>query len=189
MANPLKSEMSDLEREIQERFNPNYSRKFSSTAREASESKYVQDLVLPENSRGRLPLTREDFVVEENPARVEWERQVRKFLARLNPEFGHRITGPMIYEWATGISIKELQEAEGATERDPRGGGQLGSANAHLRHINAILRDYFGTPKKTSIMGRSIGRAYTVRPWFRVKNKKPMCLTLWPEWQERTLDQ
>jgi len=185
---PRKTTPSDIERELQARFNPGNVERFSSTAVEAAKAEYVEALVLPEESRGRMPFTRDAFVINENPARVEWERQVRKFLVRLNSDFGHRITAPMIYEWTTGIKIKDLQVAEGVDPTNWHGGAHLGSANMHLRHINAILFEYFGKPYKTTIMGRQVGKAYTVKPGFRIKIKKPICLTLWPEWDEGTLN-
>ena len=184
---PRKTTPSQLERDLQARFNPENTVRFSSTAQEAAGSEYVEQLVLPEDSRGRMPFTRDAFVINENPAKVEWEREVRKFLSKLNADFGHRITAPMIYEWTTGIAIKDLAEAEGVADNSPRGGANLGSANSHLRHINWVLREYFGKPYKTTIMGRAVGKAYTVRPAFRVQKKKPACLTLWPEWDEGTL--
>jgi hypothetical protein len=181
-------EASEIEKEIQARFNPDNTRRFTSTAVEAAESTYVKDLALPAEKRGTLPMTRDAYAVNENPARVEWEREVRKFLARLNSDFGHRITAPMIYEWTTGISIKDLVKAEGVDESEYRGGAQNGSANSHLRHINAILKEYFGTPYKTTIAGRPVGRAYTVRRHFKVSRKRPVSITLLPEWEEGTLD-
>ena len=188
MVDPRKVEPSEIEKEIQARFNPENMERFSSTAQDAAKADYVEALVLPDESRGRMPFTRADYVLNENPARVEWERQVRKFLSKLNKDFGHRITAPMIYEWTTGITIKELQELEGVDLENWHGGAANGSANMHLRHINAILREYFGKPYKTTIMGRPVGKAYTVRPQFKVKFKKPVCLTLWPEWDEGTLN-
>jgi len=184
---PRKTEPSDIERELQARFNPGNMDRFSSTAQEVAKADYVEALVLPEESRGRMPYSRADLIIEENPARVEWERQLRKFLAKLNSDFGHRITAPMVYEWTTGIKITELAEAEGVDPKNWHGGARNGSANMHLRHLNALLFAYFGKPYKTTIMGRQVGKAYTVRPSFRVKNKKPVSLTLWPEWDEGTL--
>jgi hypothetical protein len=177
--------ISDLERELQARFNPEKSRKFSSTVDEGVQpSAYVQDLALPDESRGRLPLTKDTYVINENPARVEWEREVRKFLNQLNSDFGHRITAPMVYEWVTGIDLRDLINPQA----NPQGGGQWGIANVHLRHINWVLKEYFGTAYKTKIAGRPVGKAYTVRPYFRVKDKKPANLTLWPEWEQKTLN-
>lgn len=184
-----KHELSDVEKELRARFDPNNRVRFSSTAKQAPSSDYVKDLVLPESERGRLPLTRDKFIASENPALVEWERQTRKFLKRLNNDFGHRVTAAMVYEWATGISIRDLQIAEGIDPDAPgRGPSPYGSASMHLRHINKILTDYFGKSYKTMIAGRTVGKAYKVRQYFQVVYKKPMCLTLWPEWDEGTLN-
>lgn len=185
---PRRSEPTEAELEIQRRFDPANADRFSSVAQEAARGILVQKLSLPEEERGPMPFTKERMVTNENPLRVEWEREVRKFLRRLD-EDGHRITAPMIYEWTTGISLRELRKAEGVDDDQWRGGAGSGSANTHLRHINAILLGYFGKPYKTTIMGRHVGRAYTVRKNFRVKDKKPMSLNLWPDWKEGTLDQ
>lgn len=181
-------ELSEVERALQARFNPTNLERFTSTAGEVKTSEYIKELAVPDSARGRMPLTQDKYVIHENPARVEWERQVRKFLFRLNTrDSGHRVTAPMIFEWTTQISIKELAEMEGVADRDPRGGGATGSANMHLRHINAIMKEYFGTPYKTTIANRPVGKAYKVNQYFRIENKKPISLTLWPEWENGTL--
>jgi hypothetical protein len=181
-------ELIDIERELQARHNPSIRRQFSSTALEPKTSEYIEDLALPVESRGRMPLTQEKFVISENPQRVSWEREVRTALDQLSDKTAHRITAPMIYEWATGISIADLIEAEGLQDVSPRGGGQNGSANAHLRHINWVLTQYFGKGYKTKIAGREVGKAYKIRQGFRVRLKRPANLTLWPEWENGTLN-
>ncbi|QNN98049.1 hypothetical protein SEA_FEDE_1 [Microbacterium phage Fede] len=182
------STLSDIERALQARHNPTNPKQFASTTIEPEGSAYVKELSLPDTSRGRMPMTQEKFVVHENPARVEWERQLRKFIKRLNTrDTGHRITAPMVFEWTTGLSISEIAKAEGVAGNDPRGGGANGSANMHLRHLNALLKDYFGTPYKTKIAGRQVGKAYKVPQHFKIDTTKPKCLTLWPEWYNGTL--
>lgn len=194
MAKDPRNPVSNLERQLQERFDPANLRRFTSTAREAAESTYVAELTVPEDSRGIMPYTKSEFVISENPLRVEWEREVRKFLIKLPNYTSHRVTAPMIYEWATNIKIKDLEEAdtrnEIITDEAPglRSKTNMGRLNVHLRHINWVLREYFGKPYKTKIMGREVGRAYVVRQHFRVKLKKPANLTLWPEWSEGTLN-
>jgi len=177
----------ELHERLSKIYDPNKLTRFTSTAIEAKKAEDVEALVLPDDERARLPFTRADFVIKEDPRRVQWEREVRKFLSGLSRNKGHKVTGPMIYEWATGVSLIELAKEEGTLDADGRGGGRWGSANVHLRHINAILVDYFGKPYKTTILGRHVGKAYTVRPHFNVRHKKPACLTLWPEWEEGTL--
>jgi hypothetical protein len=177
----------DIHKELERMFDSKNNIRFTSTATEAAKADELEQLVLPEEERGRMPFTRSDFVIKEDPARVFWEREVRKFLGRLPKEKGHKVTGPMIYEWATGISLKDLMKEEGTEDHNGKGGGRWGSANRHLRHINWVLREYFGKPYKTTILGRQVGQAYTVRPWFEVKKKKPACLTLLPEWDEGVL--
>lgn len=202
------TERSEIERMLAEHF-PSESSRFTSTAEEPQSSEYVKELARPVELRGRVPLTLESFVISENPARVEWERQVRIFLGQLSQEKAHRVTAPMIYEWTTGISIRELAARERAEEiarrralaiergDDPdsivlpetwRGGAASGSANMHLRHINWVLKEYFGTPHKTTIAGRPVGRAYAVRKYFKIKLKKPANLTLIPDWEANTLE-
>lgn len=186
--------VSDLEKELQAQFNPANLQRFSSKAQEAARGDYVRDLVLPAEERGLMPYTKEEFVVSENPLRVEWERVVRQFIKRLSIHTSHRITAPMIYEWATGIRIKDLEEADLKhilLTDEPEGvkaQTNMGRLNVHLRHINWVLKEYFGKPYKTKIMGREVGRAYTVRYNFRVEHKKPANMTLWPEWSEGTLN-
>lgn len=182
------TERSDIEKMLQEQF-PTESPRFTSTAEEPKRSEQVQQLVRPRELRGRVPLTLESFVVNENPARVEWERHVREFLGQLTENQAHRVTAPMIFEWTTGISIKELAKAEGVDPSAWRGGAASGSANMHLRHINWVLKEYFGDPHKTTIAGRAVGKAYAVRKYFRVRLKPPANLTLKPDFEEGTLDQ
>ena len=202
------TERSEIERMLQEKF-PQESPRFTSMAKDPETSTLVKELARPVEERGRIPMTREAFVIEEPPARVEWEREIRIFLSRLSQESGHRVTAPMIYEWTTGISIRQLAEEalklkieEARKEAEAkgkdfdestitlswRGGGTTGPANMHLRLINWVLKEYFGNPHKTTIAGRSVGRAYTVRKYFRVRDKKPANLTLIPDWEAGTLD-
>lgn len=185
----VEREMAELEAALQKEFNPD--ELFTSTATPAQTAEEVTALILPKSNRGRIPLTRSDFVLDENPARIEWERQVRLFIRSLRPSTkvrGHKINAPMIFEWATGLTIKEIVEAENVDTTKWRGGAATGSANMHLRHINATLREYFGTPRKTTILGRHVGKAYDVPKGFRVENRKPACLTLWPEYDAGVLD-
>lgn len=198
MANRLdpREPVSDLERDLQARFNPANMERFSSTAGKAASGEYVENLVLDDDKRGMMPYTKTDLIINENPLRVAWEKEVRKFLKRLGSHTSHRITAPMIYEWATGIKIVDLEEADRQAKlAHSQGSGEqynqktnMGNLNVHLRHINWVLREYFGKPYKTKIMGREVGRAYAVRQEFRVKLKKPANLTLWPEWQNGTLN-
>lgn len=177
-----------LHERLKEIYNPEkLERRFTSTVAEPTASEEVDDLLVDDEARARMPFTRADYVIKEDPARVKWEREVRKFLGQLPRSRGHKVTGPMIFEWATGKSLKQIMEEEGTENADGRGGGKWGSANRHLRHINAILFAYFGKPYKTTILGRHVGKAYTVRPWFNIKLKQPACLTLLPEWKEGSL--
>lgn len=146
-----------------------------STAREPARSTRIDQLVLPDSERARMPFTKDKYLKKENPHLVAWEREVRKFLRNLSPRHGHRVSAVMIYEWATGINVAELQ-------------AQGGSANAHLRHINTLLKFYFGKPYSTYIMGRKVPNAYRVPEGWYVKRHRPMTLTLYFEYLTKTLD-
>lgn len=146
-----------------------------STALDARKSERVDQLVLPDNERAKMPYTKDKFLVRENPQLVQWERETRKFLRRLSPEHGHRVAAVMVYEWATGIRVADLM-AEG------------GSAQADLRKINQVLRFYFGKPYMTYIMGRKIPKAYRVKPGYYIKRHRPMTLTLYAEYAEGVLN-
>ena len=132
-------------------------------------------LILPDEERARLPETKDKYIVREDPHLVQWEREVRKFLRRLSPQHGHRVSASMVYEWATGISIKELYDR----------GGQC---NADLRKINRALEFYFDKPYMTYILGRKVPKAYRVPPGWYVKRHRPMTLTLFHEFSTGTLN-
>jgi hypothetical protein len=80
----------------------------------------------------------------------------------------------MVYEWATGIKVAELYE---------RGG----NATSDLRKINKILFFYFGKPYMTYILGRKVPKAYRVPPGWYVVRHRPMTLTLYHEFTQKTL--
>jgi hypothetical protein len=179
----------DIERKLQQEFPTDNPRMFQSTSEEPERSEKVTNLVVARDQRAMPPLTLSKYVIDENPDRVEWEREVRAFLLALpNPEAGHTITAPMIYEWATQRSIADDVKAEGVDPNKWQGGARSGSANAHLRHINWVLKEYFGQSYETRIAGRKVGKAYTVRRYFRLREKMPANITLWPDWKAGTLD-
>lgn len=121
-----------------------------------------------------MPLTKDKYLVRENPALIAWERETRKFLRQLSPEHGHRVSAVMVYEWATGTSVAELMKSGG-------------SANGHLRMINRCLTHYYGKPFMTYILGRKVPRAYRVPPGYYITRHRPMTLTLWVEYSEGVL--
>jgi hypothetical protein len=167
--------LTEVESVLKERFEKGHvSQRVPSTARAAAGGGRVDQLTLPDEERGKMPYTKDKYLVRENPHLVAWERETRKFLRQLSPEHGHRVAAVMIYEWATGISVAELM-AEG------------GSAAADLRKINQILRHYFDKPYMTYICGRKIPKAYRVRPGYYIRRHRPLTLTLWAEYQEGTL--
>lgn len=121
-----------------------------------------------------MPFTQDKYLVKENPAIVQWEREVRKFLRNLSPSHGHRVSAAMVYEWATGISTLELQERGGST--------------VDLKRITQVLRYYFGKGYMTYICGRKVPNAFRVPPGWYVKRHRPMTLTLYAEYCEGTLN-
>jgi hypothetical protein len=178
-------ELAELEAALQSEFG------FTSTAGAAKVAENVKEIIIPRSQRGRMPLSRSDYSVDENPALVEWEREVRWYIRNLRPSTrykGHKINAVMIFETVTGKTIKQIQEEERVDTSQYRGGQANGSANMHLRLINRILKDYFGDPRKTTILGRPVGKAYDVMKGFRVERRKPMCIQLWPEFDAGILD-
>lgn len=146
-----------------------------STAEALRRSDDLDALLLMEGLRPRMPLTKDKYLVHENPELIQWERECRKFLRQLSPDHGHRVSAVMIFEWATGIRVAELQE-------------QGGSANRHLRKLNQILNYYFGKPYQTYIAGRKVARAYRVPPGTRIKRRRPMTNALYFEYTEGVLN-
>lgn len=169
--------LSDVEALIKKKFDKDAASKtrVPSTARAPAGSARIDQLVLPDEMRAKMPLTKDKFLVKENPHKVQWEREVRKFLRNLSPSHGHRVAAVMIYEWATGIKVAELM-AKG------------GSAQGDLRKINELLRFYFGKGYMTYICGRKVNNAFRVPPGWYVKRHRPMTLTLYAEYLEGTLN-
>jgi hypothetical protein len=178
------SYLSDAEKELKKRFSGEgfEERRVPSDAADARQSERVDQLVLADELRGKMPLTKDKYLVRENPHLVAWEREVRKFLRNLSPEHGHRVSAIMIYEWATGMSITELSKLtkEKAPER-----GQTWRSD--LRKLNRVLEWYFGKPYMTYICGKKVPRTYRVRPGYYIRRHRPMTLTLWFEYTEGVL--
>ena len=121
-----------------------------------------------------MPFTKNKFLVRENSDLVKWERETRKFLRKLSPEHGHRVSAAMVFEWATGIQVVDLMAQGGST--------------VDLKRINKVLRFYFGKPYMTYICGRKVPNAFKVPPGWYVKRHRPMTLTLYAEYSEGTLN-
>lgn len=173
---PDQSLLSEVEQALKKRFNPEEASRsrVPSNARPAATSERLDQLVLPDNQRAKMPLTKDKYLVKDNPQLVAWEREVRKFLRNLTPRHRHRISAVMIYEWATGIKVADLVK-EGK------------SAGPDLRKINELLRGYFGKPYMTTIMGRKVPNCYEVPPGWYVKRHRPRTLTLYAEYLEGSL--
>ena len=127
-----------------------------------------------------MPLTKDAYVIRENPHLVQWERELRKFLRNLSPEHEHRVAAVMVYEWATGMKITELIEEE---RNRPREVGKR-TWRADLRKLNFLLREYFGKPYMTNLGGRKIPKAYKIPAGYYIYRHRPRTTTLWVEWRE-----
>lgn len=172
---PDRKLLSEVEEILKEKFDVGESSRVPSTAQPAEASARLGQLVLPKEARPRMPLTQDKWVIKEDPHLVEWERITRQFLRELSPAHGHRISAVMVYEWATGIKVKELQESGG-------------SASPDLRKISKVLRHHFDKPYSTYIAGRKVANAYRVPQGWLVKRHRPMTITLYAEYQEGTLN-
>lgn len=140
------------------------------------ESERLDSLLLRDEERSRMPLTKEKYTIRENPNLVQWERETRKFLRRLSPRHGHRVASVMVFEWATGIPISEYIEKVG---KPPL---------AHMRHINTVLRHYFGKGYATYIAGRKVLNCYRVPPGWYVRQHRPLTMELHLEYMAKTLN-
>ena len=144
----------------------------------------IETLVLPDELRGKMPLTKSKYIVKENPHEIQWEREVRKFLRKLSPDHEHLISAVMIYEWATGIRVKDIM----AQEQSRTAPGRAHTTwRGDLRKINKILTHYFGKPYMTYIAGRKVPKAYKVKKGYLITRHRPMSLTLWTEYTEGVL--
>ena len=177
------SRLSEVEEELKKRFKKEDAdkRRLPSTAAATRSSERVDSLVLPDEMRARMPLTKDKYLVRENPHLVQWERECRKFLRNLTPEHGHRVSAVMIYEWATGISVQEIMKDQQKLEPGKQ------NWRSDLRKINRVLEYYFGKPYMTYICGRKVPKAYRVRPGYYIRRHRPMTLTLWAEYTEGVL--
>lgn len=149
-----------------------------STAAPVERSTRLDQLLLPDEKRGRMPLTKNQYVIRENPDLVQWERETRKFLRNLSPAHGHRVAAVMVWEWATGISVKDYMDAEGK------------SPNSDLRHINKLLEHYFrsyGAPYATNIAGRKILKCWKIPKNWYIRQHRPLTMELHLEYMAKTL--
>lgn len=176
--------LSEVEKVLRERFEKGEKQvnRVPSTARKARETR-VDQLILPDEERPRMPFTKSAYTIKENPQRVQWERELRKFLRKLSPDHEHRIAAVHVYEWATGLSLAELTKAE----LEAKAAGQPKphtTWRGDLRKLNDLLAEYFGKPYMTWIMGRKVPRAYRVPKGWYVYRHRPKTLTLYAEWAD-----
>lgn len=155
-----------------------------STAQRQTKETRVDQLLLPDEKRAKMPLTKEEYLVRENPQLVMWERETRKFLRQLSPQHEHRVSASMIYEWATGLSIADLMAAEKAHREQRIPQENAPTWRADTRKINKVLTFYFGSSYMTWIAGRKVAKAYKVRKGYLIFRHRPMTLTLWVDWKQ-----
>lgn len=150
-----------------------------STAQRQTRATRVDQLLLPDEKRAKMPLTKEQYLVKENPQQVLWERETRKFLRELTPLHEHRVAAIMVYEWATGLHIADVMEEEKQHTKEHG----VTTWRADIRKINRVLEYYFGKPYMTWIAGRKVNKAYKVRKGYYIYRHRPMTLTLWVDWK------
>jgi len=179
-----RSLLTATEEELKKRFSTEGAtkRRLPSVATNAPAAERLDQLVLPDHMRAKMPLTKDKYLVKENPHLVAWEREVRKFLRNLSPDHGHRVAAVMIYEWATGMRVKDLMESG---EKLPPGRQNW---RTDLRKITKCLEFYFGKPYMTWICGRKVPNTFRVKPGYYIKRHRPMTLTLWAEYTEGVLN-
>lgn len=139
-------------------------------------SQRLRDLLISENSRV-MPIEREKILVSEDPDLVEWERVLRQYLYKLPSTKENRVAAPLVWEWATGLSITEIAADE--TQ------GRIYTGD--LRKLNKLLRAYFGKSYSTFINRRKFNRTYRVRKGFLVYRKAPHTMSLYLEWRQGSL--
>lgn len=132
-----------------------------------------------------MPFTKDKYLIKENPHLVQWERECRKFLRKLSPDHGHRVSAVMIYEWATGILMVDIMKEE--SERTTPNHMHT-TWRSDLRKINKVLEFYFGKPYMTWIAGRKVPKTYRVKPGYYIRRHRPMTLTLYAEYVEGVLN-
>jgi hypothetical protein len=179
--------LSEAERVLRERFNPEAQprRVSPSDARavmRGARQERLDQLVLDDQARGSMPFTKDKYLVKENPQTVFWERETRKFLRKLSPNHQHRVSAVMVFEWATGLSVVELEEMLQSGQLEDKA-----TWRSDLRKINDVLKYYFGKPGMTYIAGRKVPRAYTVKKGYYITRHRPRALTLYAEYCEGTL--
>ena len=94
-----------------------------------------------------MPFTKEKFIIKENAALVAWERVTREFLRQLSVRHAHRVSAVMVFEWATGRTVKEHLANGGSTTDLKIGGTRVmkanvwSAANKRVPGVKVKLRD------------------------------------------------
>ena len=136
------------------------------------DDKLPDTAILPLTERGRMPLTKDKYIVREDPELVLWERATREFLRNLSPNHRHRVSAVMVWEWATGEKLEPKPYVTGTSV---------------FRKINKILRFYFGKSYMTWIANKKVPNCYNVPPGWLVRSHRPMTTELWLEYTNGTL--
>ena len=182
MTQPQKDLLSEIEESFRESFKGKGLKRLPSTAVLPEADARLDRLLLPDEERARMPFTKDAFLIKENPQLVQWERELRKFLRKLSPEHGHRVSAVMVYEWATGLNIAEMTKEEARRKDEGLEPHVQIPWRADLRKLNKLLREYFGKPYMTWIMGRKVPNAYRIPSGWYVYLHRPRTNTLYAEW-------
>ena len=179
--------LSEVERTLKQRYEAADFKagvdRIPSTAAPRKRENRVNQLLLPDSERSKMPLTKEKFLIRENPQLILWERETRKFLRLLTPLHEHRVSAVMVYEWATGLQIIDLMKLEQEITPERRTTTPIPTWRADLRKIDKALTFYFGKSYMTYIAGRKVKHAYKIRKGYYIYQHRPMTLELWVEWK------
>lgn len=176
--------LTEVEEELKKRFSKEEFNKTRrpSNASEPRSSERIDQLVLPDEMRAKMPMTKDKYIVKENPHLVQWEREVRKFLRNLSPLHSHRVSSAMVYEWATGIKVADISQKQVIDDNNRKQNWRT-----DLRKITKCLTYYFGKPYMTHICGKKVPKAFIVPQGYYITRHRPMTLTLWAEYTEGVL--
>lgn len=134
-------------------------------------SEGMAERVLPESQRD-MPLLRDKILISEDEDLIAWERLTRAFLFKLATGRPHRISAVIVWEWATGMSVKEEWEKKNSVVY-----------SSDLRYINRVLTAYFGESRPSFIAGRKFNKVYDINKYFYLDRKSPFTMTLYLEWK------
>lgn len=182
MTQPKKDLLTEIENSLKDSFRNNSVRRLPSTAVAPAADAQLDQILLDDDERDAMPYTKDQYLIRENPRLVQWERELRKFLRNLTPRHGHRVAAVMVYEWATGNSIAQIMADEAERKAAGITPASVYTWRGDLKKLNQLLKEYFGAPYMTYIMGRKVPRTYRVPPGWYVYRHRPRTNTLYAEW-------